>query len=78
MMVQSTEGLPYGVSPSKIPESRSEEFSSGVTGGGSTHSVQQLPPMQYTPRSVIDPVVPPPNGESATTYDASRVLSYYR
>lgn len=71
-------GMPQGVSPSQMPYSRSAEFSSGISGGGTTHTMQQNAPTTYTPSSVISPIKGSPNGQSPTTYDANRILDYYR
>jgi len=62
------------------PQSRTAEFSSGatgLTGQGSTHSVQQMAPTSYSPTSVLSPL-PVNNGMSTTTYNQNRALSYYR
>ena len=62
------------------PQSRSAEFSSGatgLTGQGSTHTVQQMAPTSYSPTSVLS-AFPGHSGMSATTYNQNRALSYYR
>ena len=71
-------GMPMGVSPSQVPASRTAEFSGGVAGGGSTHTVQQAAPTAYKPSSVISPIESQPNGQSSTTYSANRILDYYK
>jgi hypothetical protein len=63
------------------PQSRTAEFSSGatgLTGQGSTHSVQQMAPTSYSPSSVLSPLASNPNGMSSTTYSQNRALNYYR
>jgi hypothetical protein len=62
-----------------FPQSRTAEFSSGatgLTGQGSTHTIQQMSPVGYSPTSVLSPL-PGLNGMSATTYSANRALKYY-
>lgn len=77
MAIEDYNGMPDGVSPDKLPVSRSAEFSAGTSGGGSTHSVQQTPPLAYTPQSVIS-ALPNNNGQSDNTFTANKVLDYYR
>jgi len=71
-------GMPMGASPSQLPSSRTAEFSSGISGGGSTHSVQQVAPTSYQPSSVLSPIASNPNGQSESTQSASRIHAYYR
>lgn len=70
-------GMPIGATPVQY-QSRSAEFSSGIAGGGTTHSVQQFAPQSYQPNSVLNPINGSSNGQSATTYNANRILSYNR
>jgi len=73
--------MPAQPADNSFPQSRTAEFSSGatgLTGQGSTHSVQQMAPKSYSPSSVLSPLEGNPNGMSATTYQQNRALSYYR
>ena len=66
-------GMPQGASPTGF-QSRSAEFSGGVSGGGSTHTVQQSAPTSFMPTSVLTNPLRPVEGQSQTTYDQNRVL----
>lgn len=71
-------GSPLGSTPMQY-QSRSAEFSSGISGvGGSTYSVQQNAPTGYMPSSVLSPIGGNTNGQSPSTFNANRTLSYYR
>jgi len=71
-------GMPASPSGSTMPTSRVAEFSSGITGGGSTHSIQQMAPHDYFPSSVLSPIQGSINGQSTATYQQNRILDYYR
>ena len=74
MAIEDYNGLPHGVPPNKMPVSRSAEFDSGTTGGGSTHAVSH----SYTPSSVEEPVEGTSNGQSPSTFSQDKILDYYR
>jgi hypothetical protein len=59
-------------------QSRTAEFSGGVSGGGNVHSVQQFTPQSYQPSSVLNPTSGSSNGMSDQTYSANRILNLYR
>lgn len=62
-----------------FPSSRTQEFTSGINGGGSTvHTVQQMAPQHYFPSSVLNPIPGSTNGENPETYQQNRILDYYR
>ena len=72
--------MPAQPADNSFPQSRTAEFSSGATGligQGSTHTVQQMAPTNYSPSSVLSPLGNS-NGMSATTYQQNRALSFYR
>lgn len=59
--------------------SRTAEFSSGITGGGSAHTVQQQAPTQYVPSSVLSSIPGNnSNGQNPDTFQQNRILNYYR
>lgn len=73
--------MPAQPADNSFPQSRTAEFSSGatgMTGQGSTYSIQQMAPKSYSPSSVLSPLQSNPNGMSATTYQQNRALSLYR
>lgn len=78
--------MPEQPAGNSTPQSRSVEFSSGATGlvgQGTTRTVQQiqpsaLPSTPYQPSSVLSPLGGSGIGQSATTYNQNRALSYYR
>lgn len=71
-------GMPMESGGSPITFSRNAEFSSGITGGGTAHTVQQFAPTRYRPSSVLSPLEGSSNGQSMTTYAQNRILDYYR
>lgn len=77
----STPGSPSGSQfplDRSFPSSRTAEFHSGMTGGGSAHTIQQSAPEHYFPSSVLSPIQGSINGESPETYQQNRILDYYR
>jgi hypothetical protein len=73
--------MPAQPADNSFPQSRTAEFSSGATGlvgQGSTRTVQQMAPKNYSPASVLSPIGGSSNGMSSTTYSQNRALSYYR
>lgn len=75
MNLEDYNGMPRGVTPDKMPVSRSGEFSAGISGGGGTHRPTPTP---YTLSSVLSPVTGNSNGQSDTTFTQNKVLDYYR
>jgi hypothetical protein len=73
--------MPAQPADNSFPQSRTAEFSSGATGmvgQGTTHTVQQSAPQNYSPSSVLSPLGSTSNGMSSTTYQQNRALSLYR
>ena len=78
--------MPAQPTDNSFPQSRTAEFSSGATGlvgQGSTRVVQsmhpsELPSTPYRPDSVLSPLGRSGTGQSESTYQQNRVLSYYR
>lgn len=77
-------GMSIGVKPFAQTGSRTGEFFSGSmpmmnpSNNGVANNLQQTNPGSYRPSSVIGQLGSSVNGQSPTTYEANRVLNYYR
>jgi hypothetical protein len=78
---QYNSGMSIGVQPFSQTGTRTGEFQSGSmpkVGNGVANTLQSTNPGSYRPSSVIGQFTTSQNGQSPTTYEANRALSYYR